>query len=81
MKYDVFDYCISNEEACVLNAISNHNATERFDDITSVLTDPEDIRHYQKLRDMADSSVRDHRCYYALKDESLIKLTNPYLPE
>lgn len=78
MKFDVFDYCFSEDEIQILVAISIRNIKKReqyfFPEEAS------DFENQDRFMSVADTSYHPYECYYSLQGKSLIHLTEPFIP-
>ena len=76
-KNDVFDSCISQEDAILLNLISRRNINYCLDNF--IFEEENDYRIYKELSKLFDCSNRMYETYYAyVKDDSLVRLKRPF---
>lgn len=73
-KYDVFDFCISEEEASMLNVISGRNIN-KAKEMEYLYADDEQERSFSKLKEqLYDSTDRTYSIYFSLKGDELIPI-------
>lgn len=78
MKFDVFDYCFSEDEIQILVAISNRNIKKREQDFFP--KEASDFENQDRFMSVVDTSYHPHECYYSLEGKTLIPLSEPYIP-
>lgn len=67
MKYDVFDYCVEEEEVIILNLISERNIRRDLELPYIYICD--DYNHFslvKRIHDMYDMSKRGYEVYYSV---------------
>lgn len=77
LKNDVFDMCISDEQADLLSHISYYNIREK-EDYLIYCEDENDLKYRSQYMSMVDTTYRPYECYYSMKDSKLIPLMSPF---
>lgn len=76
LKYDVYASCIDNEEAEMLNAISHRNI-QKYRGYIHHFGIGEDLTQYWERLKISDDSDRTYSVEFALKNNTLVKITPP----
>lgn len=77
-KFDVFDICITEQDADMLNQISKRNVSDYVDNALIFAEDKTDYELYKTTIDIIDITKRKYKVYWATNDNGgLIKLKSP----
>lgn len=77
-KYFVYDYCISEEEAAMLNIISRRNIEHAINE--EEIIEETDRKSFEWFLKVIDRSNRDYKAYYSLGKNDIHKLKEPFRP-
>ena len=71
-KIDVYDHCIGEDDAIMLNAISKRNIKRALDYGMLFVEDGGDFAGLRRHEEMWDTTDRTDRVYYAMRDGRLV---------
>lgn len=78
LKYGVFDICISERDADMLNGISKKNIADYIDYAYLFAEDDQDYEYYFNKVAVLDTTERKYDVYWSSKNEGdLVKLKHP----
>ena len=80
MKYDVFDFCFSDDDLQMMSSISRRNINDYVENAGFYMEEEGDYKRYRDICEMLDSLPCLHETQYACKNNSLIKLKGVWLP-
>ena len=78
MKFDVFDYCFSEEDIRLLIDISKRNVKHRENYFLPI--DEVEWENQERFMNVIDTTYHPHKCYYSLKENKLVHLKSAYQP-
>lgn len=79
-KYDVFDYCFSDDDLQMLTEISRRNIKEYEENALIICEDSADINYYKGYLNVLDSGKCNHTTQYAMKNSKIIRLSQAFNP-